>query len=325
LTYATGFDAITLGQEFAKVAKHPRFFDSDHSKFDATILPDMLAIEHEIYSWFGIPKAARIVLEAQMMSRFAVHRRTPDGRRVCLARGEFTGKRNSGDPNTTVGNVLLNGLSKLFCACRSMGLDDPRDLNGRFEAIVHGDDLLVGHSDEFVYSNFVALHDKLGLRLKTNYVASVHRLTFCGSRPMHAWVDGQRMLVAVPQFERWAVKSGWTISDVNAEDYVGQFAQNWRNLLHDCPIYKHYIEKYLRHRPKRRLNHSDLVSRLQTQRIVKFSLDGDYGPAMYEFALSNGLTIEATLRIDQTLASVQDLPAMVDFGALVCWPDFFEV
>jgi hypothetical protein len=54
-------------------------------------------------------------------------------------------------------------------------------------------------------------------------------------------------------------------------------------------------------------------------------MDGDYGPAIHEFALSNGLTIEATLRIDQTLASVQDLPAMVDFGALVCWPDFFEV
>jgi hypothetical protein len=82
------------------------FIETDYSRFDQTILPELMEIEHEVYLHYYDTPEMRDLLKMQLHTQ-GVHVQGPAYRRI--------GGRCSGDANTSIGNCIIN-LFVAFCA-----------------------------------------------------------------------------------------------------------------------------------------------------------------------------------------------------------------
>lgn len=242
VTTACGMDAIGLGECFHEASKLPKRLDADHSKFDSTIHYRLLQIERLVYDYFGVSndkKRAR-VLDYQLQSKYSI-KMSVNGRIQRVARGRYYGRRNSGDPNTTTGNTILNAVCTIHAAFRASGCTtfeefyDPR----RFRIWVIGDDLMMacaeGHVD---FQAFRRYHAESGLILEVNERGHASELTFCGARSVPARVNGVQGRISIPQFERWMTKIGWSRDpQPSAEAYVRGLVCGWRGSIGSVPLF----------------------------------------------------------------------------------------
>jgi len=145
ITYASGMNAYQLGHWVDSHKRHQRNptypLEDDAWRYDSTIGVFALLFEFSLYERMHATPECMKMLYAQL-----------DTLGYTRSGIQYTvqGRRKSGDPNTTLGNTLVNGLSHLFEFALHMAnhsddydtvLDvDPRDVPMR--AIVMGDDWL---------------------------------------------------------------------------------------------------------------------------------------------------------------------------------------
>lgn len=246
-TTACGMDAADLGACFQAASELMQLLDADHSKFDSTIHYRLLELEKFIYEYFGVDDdhKRKRVLKYQLESKFNI-KMVVNGRIKTVAKGKYYGRRNSGDPNTTTGNTLLNAVCTIFAAflaspCSSFEeFYDP----AKFRIWIIGDDLMMataqGHVD---FELFMMEHAQSGLKLECNLRHHPSQLTFCGARSVPAIVDGKRSRIAIPQFERWMTKIGWSRDpQPSADAYLRGLVSCWRGAIGQVPLFRDVLD-----------------------------------------------------------------------------------
>lgn len=104
IVYGPGLTPVMLSFWFTQAVKcftHPMALEVDCSRWDAHLGVDALECERTIYSRMGLSAQALYVITQQ----FNAKGRMSSGRRF-----QTEATRKSGDPNTSLGNTLLNGI-----------------------------------------------------------------------------------------------------------------------------------------------------------------------------------------------------------------------
>lgn len=319
MTTACGMDAAELGECFAEAASFENFMDGDHSKFDSTIHHRLLLIEHLVYRHFGLHrhKNAWRVLKHQLTSRFQI-KMMIDGKIRPIAKGKYFGRRNSGDSNTTTGNTILNALCVIhaaFCASDFTDFDafyQPHN----FRAWVVGDDLMLAcSSNVFSFRRFMEEHKASGLVLEHNLRDHPGKLTFCGSRSVPCF-DGQRKTrLAIPQFERWGTKIGWSRDpQPSPEAYVYGLAQCWQSTLCEVPLFGDVLQRYhmlMEGRPETRGTYR-IQEEIHNRKAIPFGMRRVITEEVVgDVAAGIGVTSEVIQIWRQMIGAVRSLPCIV--------------
>jgi hypothetical protein len=143
------------------------WIETDYSRFDQTLLPELLQLEQDVYlHYYNDPTFAMLIRE--QARTHGVHVKGPGYNRV--------GGRCSGDPNTSIGNCIVN-LFVAWCAHQLMG--EP------CIGFVEGDDGLFRYKPG-LDKTFINVATSLGLRLKLEVTQSPK---FCGRFYNHIWVS----------------------------------------------------------------------------------------------------------------------------------------
>jgi hypothetical protein len=245
-TTACGMDSIQLGECFKAAEGLVQLLDADHSKFDSTIHYRLLQIERLVYDYFGVSedkKRAR-VLDYQLQSKYSI-KMIVNGRMKQVAKGRYYGRRNSGDPNTTTGNTILNAVCTIHAAFRSSNCTTFEEFYDpdKFRIWIIGDDLMMATAHGHVnFDAFKAEHAMSGLVLECNIRKHASELTFCGARSVPALVDGRQTRIAIPQFERWMTKIGWSRDPQPSKDaYLRGLVCGWKNAIGSVPLFKEVL------------------------------------------------------------------------------------
>lgn len=143
------------------------WIETDYSRFDQTLLPELLQLEQDVYLHYWNDEEFAMLLKEQARTH-GVHVRGPGYSRE--------GGRCSGDPNTSIGNCIIN----LFVAWVAHHIADLP-----FVGFVEGDDGLFRHQPG-LDRIFVNVASDLGLRLK---LAITTCPKFCGRYYNHRWVS----------------------------------------------------------------------------------------------------------------------------------------
>lgn len=177
VTYASGMTSIQVGEWMTHVLESydsPTFYEVDFKRWDATLNEEALRVEHDILNAMGLDPLARKVLEAQLYT---------NGVTAHGVRYSVPATRKSGDPNTSVGNSLLNAVSTLSFMLPRVPC----------KLIVLGDDMLCATErpiDSVAFEKHLrgfGLDPEMKVWTGPN---AHHRASFCSSYFWPAWVDG---------------------------------------------------------------------------------------------------------------------------------------
>jgi hypothetical protein len=215
--YTSGANSADLGdcfEEALKACPEYAILEGDYERFDSTIHRLLLELEADIYKLCGCSER---VFNAILNSIFT------RGRDKWGNKYSVDGGRHSGDPNTSCGNTLIQGLVKLFCFAdwdaqlrKSDVLLAPWDIIDRYRItmmLLGDDNLTIGHA---VFLRSIPLAQmllRLGLRLvpilREGPNARYHA-TFCSSRfyPVHD-SDGRPVTILATCLGRALSKAGW--------------------------------------------------------------------------------------------------------------------
>jgi hypothetical protein len=162
--FTCGMDRNELGRLQAETSSRysdPHFMSGDFSKFDSTVGEDLMEIERMVYKKL-LPTHKREV-EA------FIDRCQSDFKAIMISKGFKAGvaipvSRGSGDPNTTVGNSLLNYAFWMYIFDL---LSDKHAMN-QATAYVCGDDVhLVGSKQDLEQLHDFVIEEKILLNLGT--------------------------------------------------------------------------------------------------------------------------------------------------------------
>jgi len=195
IVYAAGMSAEALGAWLN--ASHPTSLhvEVDYSRFDSTISVDALDCERDIYVRHGCPDQALIVLEQQRQPRGY----TKNGHTYSMV-----GSRCSGDPNTSCGNSMINGLTMRY----AMSLAAPEAF---VRILVMGDDSVVEVRGELNATTLQNTLETLGFKPKINVRTDPDFVEFCSGR---FWAVGNGRIWG-PKPGRQFAKLGWACSPVH--------------------------------------------------------------------------------------------------------------
>lgn len=158
-------DAAKLVTEF------PVWMEDDVSAWDASCSKELLEIELWLYKKFGAPMATRQLMEANVNTVGITSSGLLYWRDGC---------RKSGDPYTSLGNSILNGLIHLYIFCRhhKIGI---RECRKRLHMLVQGDDSLinVNRKDDIEWKSEML---KFGFKSIGTYKTNIDEVEFCSSR-----------------------------------------------------------------------------------------------------------------------------------------------
>jgi len=221
VAYAGGMTGEMVGQWMEKQLlrfDEPLFLMDDFSGYDQTFGEHFIDCELLLYKRFGLPKGITDMIQKQKVTFGKT-------RKGCA----FTcpGTRKSGDPNTTVGNSLINMLTHLWVL--SAGNFD----FGKFSMLVMGDDnVIILETARFQHPKitkemFLKEVERipqtlagLGLKSKMQHTHDLAKIEFCSALFYPAIVDGKETIVLGPKPGRFLDKVGHTISTTvkNVED-----------------------------------------------------------------------------------------------------------
>lgn len=154
------------------------FIETDYSRFDQTILPELLELEQSVYLHFWDEPVFRELIVAQSKSH-GVHVRGPSYSRE--------GGRCSGDANTSIGNCIVN-LFVAFCAHQRMGLP--------LVGFVEGDDGIFRYVPGLDKVT-IQVAEELGLKLKLEVTTNPK---FCGRYHTSSWASHADLRRALEKF-----------------------------------------------------------------------------------------------------------------------------
>lgn len=234
--FCSGMNAERLGQEFQAMHEFPFHWDGDFNKYDSTLELHLLRIEEYFYELLGLRnfRNAWETYQAQKNTAAGIYVK---GTKV--AQASWVGRRNSGDPNTTLGNTVINGVVWNFV----LHLAGHRG----FRLDVNGDDVQCGLWEAFDCEKLSATIKDLGLSIEMNRRDSPYTLQFNGAMGFPARsADGTMLIIAGPQPRRFLPKIGWSLeSQPNSKAWLRGVALGWRNIVAHIPMYNVIVDKYL--------------------------------------------------------------------------------
>jgi hypothetical protein len=209
-TYASGLTPLNIGRWMTVVMDTfgaPLFIEVDYVRWDAHLNPEALEIEHMMFASMGISGDARRALSCQRVTK---------GHSKHGLKYKVNATRKSGDPNTSVGNSLLNIAINASVFDTMFGV-------GNYKLIVLGDDMLCAVDPKQAYlwneTTYVSFMLSLGLEPeikvhKDNYAAS-----FCSSYfwPCETGILNTRYVLAQKP-GRALSKFGYALGDATKKD-----------------------------------------------------------------------------------------------------------
>jgi hypothetical protein len=328
LMYTSGASATAIGDAY-KVATErcaiPAYLEGDFARFDTTIHRRLLALEHLIYQMAGAPLAVLNALAASIKT----HGVDKFGNKYVV-----DGTRHSGDPNTSCGNTMLQGLAIIYCiadyhfSITGVWLG-PKELCETYNLaiLLLGDDNL-GVSEENLWTkmDLVGRLAKLGLNLepkthigpKAKYEAS-----FCSSRfyPV-ANKKGEAVVILGPPIGRVASKGGWYVNPPANMDMDRMVAGDARGRLMDVygipflnTMWKRCITLTNKIRP------ADVFLTADQKRAIinNFHVEDVFYPSDETYVMIEqvyGLTRENEKEYNSLISSVKTLPCIVDYAPI---------
>jgi len=206
ITYAAGLSSEQVGRWFDICKEqHYVFFKDDVKAWDASYSVPCIRAELSIYQMCGAMEShdRRKILEAQL-DTWGV---TTTGIRYGCA-----GTRKSGDPNTSCGNSLLNGLLHWSIIYRVHGGKDPP-----FKMMVMGDDNVFGVQQDIAEGLAEKVNKGMleyGFNSTCAQCDAFHQVEFCSG----LFWPSEDGTVFGPKPGRIFARIGWTLTDVSPKD-----------------------------------------------------------------------------------------------------------
>lgn len=145
---------------------NPLYLAIDHSKFDSTINQHHLRSTHQLYQRAFASRNLHILMKQQLNN---------SGFTKGGIRYKVKGTRMSGDPDTGLGNSIVNAIA-LRGFLRHKGVE-------RFDILLDGDDsVVIVERDEYVRGGETAIFKRLGFETKIEYTEYIQEVDFCQSR-----------------------------------------------------------------------------------------------------------------------------------------------
>ncbi len=167
LTMSSGMTGVEMGM-WVKKLRELLFGEDDVGKYDVSIHRALLELEYWIYCYLGAPVAVRQLVEANIETRAktsgGIYYETPDGRK-------------SGDPYTSLGNTILNGLMHLFIYCHYHRLTVKQGMS-ELSQLLQGDDNVLAYKR---WTPFDKLMNRLGFDSEFIQRKSPFEISFCSS------------------------------------------------------------------------------------------------------------------------------------------------
>jgi hypothetical protein len=225
------------------------YIENDFSRFDTTISREALKFEFSIYEAFGVPEQERFVLQQQLNTI---------GYTNLGIKYFCKGGRKSGDPNTSCGNSLINGI-----VSRHILVD------------------LAATSEDHITSAYA----RFGFKSKTKVLYRLCDVEFCSKL---FWTVGGKLILG-PKPGRCLPKMGSSVKKLNLVEIKsfikGQLVDGWfvPGVLEylKCLLAIHHVsfedlEKSKAYHEYINL-HSELKYQTELPRESKFMFDARYG------------------------------------------------
>ncbi len=184
-TVMKSYNTVEIGGHFYdawKSFKRPVAIGLDANRWDQSVLPEMLKLEHGCYNWiFNFDPQLQEWLSWQIYNHVEI--RLGEN----WASYDVKGQRMSGDMNTGLGNCLL-ACALWFGFCRYYNLEKMRLFN-------NGDDCLViiEEEDLYILNNLPQYYAKFGFDMTVeDPVRIFEKIVFCQMQPVF---DGQRYVM----------------------------------------------------------------------------------------------------------------------------------
>jgi len=212
--YTSGATAEDIGRWRAQFGEEDvTIFEVDHSRFDAHQGKEVYDREKFVYQQCCIGEYSHALqaFEAQKQTKgFTSH-----GVKYSVPYG-----RKSGDPNTTCGNTMVNGVT-IAASLSQLGIT-------RYNIVVMGDDSLIVVKEVLTVSECEKfskiLRDRftdLGFKIKLKYACSWAQVEYCSSLFWPVHTKGQLDYVLGPKLGRRMPKLGFSLNKLNPGEVKG--------------------------------------------------------------------------------------------------------
>jgi hypothetical protein len=205
----------------------------DISAFDGSYSSQLLELEHEVSTWFGMPRATSDLMHANIDT----HGITTHG--VLYSR---KGMRKSGDPYTSLWNSIMNGLMKFYCFFKSNPSVDIKDLMKLTRTLVQGDDSLTTYHPSLKFD--LSYMRRLGFKCDDVDLPNLDRADFCS-----CWCYRDSLgRVFAPKIGRVLAKFGYYVNYPRREHPLSVLrgtAIGLKSFVGDLPILSVFLDRVL--------------------------------------------------------------------------------
>jgi hypothetical protein len=231
ITFSSGKSNEEIGHVCESMQDN--IFEDDISLFDVSVCKELLNVEYQLFKRWGAPRAVLALVKANMNTRG----RTKHGFKYWVK-----ATRKSGDPYTSLGNSLLNGLLHYYIYKIQHGLTTKQTI-AELKMIVQGDDNL-GAAPRRV--DWVPWMLRFGFKSEALQRDSIFDAGFCSSR-IYPTADG---LVMGPCPGRVLSKLGYFVDkpkDATDKQLLRGTALGLYKQCYFIPPIKMALDKILRH------------------------------------------------------------------------------
>jgi len=212
MVYASGTTTIDMGRWRTRLEREGFAFSAraiDFHRWDSTIGPKPLKAEFRAYAKLGCPQGILDLFERTIATR---------GTTSFGLKYELEGGRHSGDPNTSVGNSLLNGALHMYVLDAMVG-------PANYRAAVLGDDVIVFLNElgdrRWNDEVYVKKMEDAGLNPAVED-ANVETVSFCSQYFVPCNVNNRPGYVLGPKLGRGLFRVGYHTKELKACQLKGE-------------------------------------------------------------------------------------------------------
>lgn len=306
VVFACGMSAVELGKLMGSFIDFGYVVGADYSKYDSNQKWFHFHAEKALYEKSGMPnKSLKVFLDqAENTATIRI-----GGKVSIRARWKF--RRNSGDPNTTMGNTWLNAMMLKWCIkriCRKYGWS-VRD----FWIAVGGDDVMLSskhHPSLWRQELEDMLLKEFGMPTEWQTPLNPMNVRFMGSTAYYANELG---IVAGPCIERFLQKVGWSSRpQTNFLGWNKGVAKAWLASFGHVPFVHDLCSSLLRCSEEAEEIVSDQYKFKNQQQTWMQPDHRNYQVVSDQLTdIGKVSTVEAVKRLSSTLGSITKIPSLV--------------
>ncbi len=320
IVYTSKVSAQCLGTYFDRAIKEPSkiVIEGDYSRFDSSVHAGLLRLENQYYSMMGVPQTVLDSLENSI---------TTEGYDKYSNAYKVLGTRHSGDPNTSCGNTLLQGLMSTYAFATTVNKENPpspQDTWDKLEinGMLLGDDSLFIVADTTNVKQYVLNLRKLGVDLEPivhRDLDAIYKPTFCSSRfyPVQNRDTGEITTVLAPPIGRVLTKAGYYVNIPKTmkplEILRGDALSRYQN-IHCIPFLKEYWETIIKLTENEK---AKVTNKMINENRHKNNLTDRFGPCAETWEMLfyvYGLTRDNLVEYTRCLERVKSLPYVMDLN-----------